>query len=405
MTWEERINGIKFSIETGDGKVYFPLFKVAEKEKEFNVSDFEFINVHGTLVDRKKPKGGRFPLVFYFQGADNIDKADEFEASCDDPRQWTVVHPYYGTIKGQPVSIKRDDNSLNITEITVPFWESISPDYPFSNFSTKDNTMDKHRTTMYAFSLAATTNVSFAPTDISKQKVGLSTMAGELKSVQDNNTYADFQNTLNEGLKAIDGLLENPLNAIQTVQNFLDLPSTYEQAIKGRIASYEKIYWRLKESLETVADKKYYESMAGTVLALISVVSITPITGDYILVSDVENVVKRLQDLYDDYQKTLDEISISVYDINKSYSPDANAQTELNSLINYVIANLFVISFEAKRERIVVLTKDSNIILLVHRYVGLDANDENIDTFKKTNNIFFNEIFTIKKGREIRFTK
>lgn len=405
MDWIDRVNNIPFKIITGDGKTYFPLYKGGEKEREYNTSSFEFINVYGTLVDRKKPQGAKYPLVFYFDGADNIEKADEFESSCEDPRQWEVTHPFYGVINGQPISIKRDDSYLNITEITVPFWESISPDYPFSNFSTKDNTMDRHRTTMYVLSVGAVTNVKFAPTDIAKQNNSLASMAGDLKTLQDNNTYAEFQNTLNEGLKAIDNLLEKPLNAIQTAQNFLDLPATYERAIQGRVAQYESIYRRLKQSIETVADKKYFEAMGGTILSLISVVSVTPITGDYILVSDVENIFNKINSLYSDYRQTLDELSVSMYDINNTYIPDATAQTELNSLINFVISNLYVIAMEAKRERIIVTTKETNIILLVHRYLGLDANDENIDTFKKMNNLYFNELFSIKKGREIRFAK
>jgi hypothetical protein len=404
MNWEEKIN-IRFSIETGDGKVFYPLYKGGEKEREFNTSSFEFINVYGTLVDRKRPAGAKFPLVFYFEGANNIDKADEFESSCEDPRQWIVNHPFYGEIKGQPMSIKRDDSYLNITEITVPFWESISPDYPFSNFSTKDNTREQHRTTMYAFSLSADNKELYRPIDKTKQTEILGVMGSELKAVQDNNTYADFQNAFNEGLKAIDNLLEQPLSAIQSVQNFLDLPSTYERAIQGRVASYESIYWRLKQSIKTVADKKYFESMAGTILSLISVTAVTPFGGDYLLVSDVEKMVEKINNLYSDYKKTLDDLSVSVYNVKNTFIPDANAQKELNLLVNYVLSNLYVLSFGSKKERIIVVPKNTNVILLVHRYMGLDADDANIETFIKMNEISFNELFQIKKGREIKFVK
>lgn len=403
MNWEERIK-TDFSIQTGDGKLYYPLQKGGDKEREYNTSTFEFINVYGTLVDKKKPKGARYNLVFYFEGADNIDQADEFESSCEDPRQWTVTHPFYGVIVGQPLSIRRDDSYLNITEVTVPFWESISPDYPFSNFSKKDNTMDQHRKAMYALSVAAA-DVVYAPSDIQTQNASLQVMGSELTPLADNNTFADLQNALNSGLQAIDNLLSEPLNAIQQVQNFLDLPATYIRAIEGRVAAYEGIYWRLKESIETVADKKYYESMAGTILSLISVVLVTPITGDYLLVSDVEKWFDKIGFLYQDYVTTLDEISVGVNDINNSYSPDSEAQLQLNILINYSIANLYEFTFGTKRQRIVVVPNDTNVILLTHKYLGLDASDKNIDIFIETNNIKFNELFAIKKGREVKYIK
>lgn len=403
MNWEQRIE-TNFSIQTGDGKLWFPLQKGGEKEREYNTSTFDFIKVYGTLVDRKKPQGARYNLVFYFEGADNIDQADQFETSCEDPRQWTVTHPFYGTIIGQPLSIRRDDSSLNITEITVPFWESISPDYPFSNFSLKDNTRDMHRKTLYAFSVAAA-DAPFAPIDIQKQNASLQSMGSELSSLTDNSTFADFQNALNSGLVAIDSLLDSPLNAIGQAQNFLDLPATYIRAVEGRVASYEAILLRLKESIETVADKKYYEAMGGTILSLVSVVLLSPITGDYVLTSDVEFFYNKLGSLYKDYLDTLDEVVVSVYDVSNAYTPDATAQQDLATLMNYTIANLYEFSFGTKRQRIVVVNKDTNVILLTHRYLGLDALDENTDVFIRTNNIKFNELFSIKKGREVRYVK
>jgi hypothetical protein len=204
------------------------------------------------------------------------------------------------------------------------------------------------------------------------------------------------------------GRIELELNeelAPITVQNFLDLPATYEQAIKGRVASYENIYFNLKNSIETVADKKYYEAMGGTILSLISVVLVTPITGDYILVSDVYNLVNKLAFLKDDYQNTLDELSSSVYEVNAPYTPDAEAQTQLDELLNYVIATLYTYTFGAKKEYIVNISKDTNIILLTHRYLGLDENDENIDTMIKTNNLLLNQKFLVKKGQQIKYVK
>lgn len=405
MSWQDRIDNRKFSIETGDGQVFLPLYKGGEIEKEFNTSTFEFISVAGTLVDRKKPKSRKIPLVFWFQGFDNIEQADRFELSCDDPRPWIVEHPFYGTIKGQPMSIKRDDSSLNITEITVPFWESIEADYPLTNFTIKDNTREKRG---YVYSAAlnqAIKNVEYKAADIPKMNQSILDMSGEMKKLQDDNTYSDFQNALNSGLKAIDKLLDNPLEAINKVQDFLNLPATYERAVEGRIANFENIYWRLKSTVKTLADKKYFESMGASTLASMSLTLVLPQPNDYVLVSDVENYVNRLSTIYNDYLETLDNLQTSIYDVNTSYSADATVQLELNSLINFTVSNLYFMSFETKRERIVVTTKQTNVILLVHRYLGLDADDENIDTFIKTNNLKLNDLFVIEKGVEIKYAK
>jgi hypothetical protein len=405
MSWQERVDNIKFSIETGDGQIYFPLYKGGETEREYNTSVFNFISVYGTLVDRKKPQSRKLTLVFYFQGADNIEQADRFEFSCDDPRPWTVTHPFYGIINGQPMSIKRDDSSLNITEVTVPFLESIDADYPLSNFTIKDNTRDKKALVYSLSSVSAVTNVNFVAADIPKMNQSILDMSGEMKKIQDGNTYSDFQNALNSGLKAIDNLLAEPLDALGKIQDFLDLPSTYERAIEARIGNFENIFRRLKTSIKTLADKKYFESMGASVISSLSLVLVLPKVGDYVLVDDVASATRRLSNIYNEYVEILADLQTSIYDVNNSFSPDASVQTELNSLVNYTIANLYFLSFETKRERIVVTAKESNLILLVHRYLGLDADDINIDTFVKTNNLKFNKLFTIEKGTEIRYAK
>lgn len=404
MTWEERIKNITFSIKTGDGKTYFPLFKQnTELDKEFNTSTFEFIKVAGTLVDRKKPQGRKLTLVFYFTGANCITEAEIFEASCDDPRAWKVNHPYYGLISGQPISIKRDDTVLNVSEITVPFYESIELDYPFVNYSPKDNTREKHKKVLDAFEEI---NLPYDETiDIPKNKERAFLIQKEMQGLADADTYSDFQNAFNKALKAIDKTTQNPLEAFRTIQLFLDLPATYERAILGRVASYFNVFYRLKDSIETLSDKKNFEALGGSLIASIALAMVFPVVGDYFLMSSVFEMTTKLKLVYEDYLKTLDDMQVSIYDVNNAYAPIPEPQANLNSLVNYTLSNLYALSFEAKRERIVVVDKKTNVILLTHRYLGLDVDDENIEIFIETNNIKLNELFSIEKGREIRYAK
>lgn len=403
MSYYEQIENTAFSIETGESSLFFPLWKGGQKDVEFNTSQFDFINVTGTLTDRKKPRSPFFNLTFWFQGENYLDEAKRFEVAAADSRPWTIEHPIYGVVKGQPLSLKRNDDNLNIVEFSVPFWESIEADYPFTNFSIKDNTREK-RAQVYALaSLAYKTNNHVSAIDVSKLKISVTDMSGAMKSMQDNTTYSEFQNQLNKALKSIDNLLDDPFNAIQNVQAFLDLPTTYSQVLEARLSSYEAIYSRLESTIKSVADKKYFESISASLIASFSVVLVTPLTNDYVLISDVFNASQRLASLYSRYLTKLDEVKVSIYDVNNSFNPDASVQTELSSLVQYTIANLYKLSFDAKREKIVVVDKDTNPILLVHRYIGLDADDEKLANFVKTNDIKLRELFLIKKGREVKF--
>lgn len=406
-TWKERIDNIPLQIITGDGNEFKPLFKSSdsEKTKEFNTSSFEFISVYGTLVDRKKPKSGKFPLTFYFEGEDNITQSDIFENSADDPRPWIVLHPFYGRIVGQPLSIARKDNFLNSTEINVDFWESIEVDYPIRNYSIKDNTRDLHNSVYLAASKSYVNNTKFSSIDIAKNHANILTIAGNAKSIQTNDTYSKFQNALNKGLKSIDKLLKDPLSAIEDIQRFLDLASTYDNAVEGRVGLYLSTYERLKDSIVSLVDKKYFEGIGASTIASIADAMINPLATDYVLVADVQKMSNKLSKVYNDYKTVLDSNQVSIYDVKKSYTPDATVQLELENLVTFTLANLFKLSFSAKRERIIYTDKKTNAILLVHRYIGLDNDDENLVKFIEINNIRLNELFTIQKGRKITYLK
>ena len=179
----------------------------------------------------------------------------------------------------------------------------------------------------------------------------------------------------------------------------------YEQAVESRVGVYESIYQRLKFSIRTLADKKYFESIGGTLIASLSLTMVTPQQGDYVLVSDVVDKTNRLLAIYNDYMALLDDLKVSVYDVKNTYNQDATVQSELASLVSYTVANLYSLSFDTKRERIVYTDKNTNVVLLVHRYLGLDESDENIEEFVKTNNIKLEELFSIEKGRMIKYAK
>ena len=107
--------------------------------------------------------------------------------------------------------------------------------------------------------------------------------------------------------------------------------------------------------------------------------------------------------MYDEYLEILDSASVSIYDIEYSWSPDSTSSILLHDLVTYVLGSLFVLGLDSFQERIVTLEKDSNLILLTHKYLGLDASDESIENFRKINDIKLNELFKLKKGRTIKY--
>ena len=121
MSWTEKLKkGLE--ITTGDGKKYFPLYKLTPKVTPFNVAEFEFPNIEGTLVKKSLVKGTKLNLEFYFDGEDHLDQSQAFEISAKDKRPFKISHPFFGLMTVQPTTLEYDPTGLSITKITGEFF-------------------------------------------------------------------------------------------------------------------------------------------------------------------------------------------------------------------------------------------------------------------------------------------
>lgn len=401
MSWIERLENIKFSIKTGDGKIFYPLWKTAEKSKDFNTSEYDFINVEGTFVDRKKPRGNKFPLVFYFQGDDNIEQSNAFEASANDNRLWTIEHPFYGVIKGQPLNLKRSDSNYNITEITVDFFESITDDYPLAKTSITDATKTKvdELNDVCLDQLVENSSPATSNIDTVKESVVLTSA----KHTPDAESYNSYNSTVKTAIKSADDLVTDSETALANIQKVFTEPAEFVGSVRQKIDSYVEAYNVLKSSIKNLFDKYFFESQASSILGGMCLTAVNPSETDYIVRDDIVVINEIISSVYEDYQQILDINQISVYNIENSYSANQLIQSNLSTLVLATLNNLFLLSFDARQERLFELTEDSNLIILTHRFLGLDADDANIESFRKINKIKNEELYRIPKGRVIKY--
>ena len=120
MSWIENAKkDFTIIMQTKHGNItYTPNWLNARRSIDYNIAEFNFKNVAGTLVKRSQPMGVRYDIEIYFQGEDNLIKAQDFLDSAADPRAWTVSHPMYGQLYVQPIGLGFDDSNLNATKIT-----------------------------------------------------------------------------------------------------------------------------------------------------------------------------------------------------------------------------------------------------------------------------------------------
>jgi hypothetical protein len=403
MSWVDAVQ-TEFSITTGDGEEYKVLWQNATKSVDFNIAEFEFPNLAGTLVQRGTPKGRRFNLEVYFQGEDTIEKSLAFEQSANDPRPWTMIHPFYGTIIAHPVSLLFDNSRYNVSKITGTLIETITQDNPKNVIVPADKIKQDHENLKVTFAESFVTDIPEPDTsDINTMTENTQSVYDQVKNKIANSVDAEeYFNAYNDANTAILDATDAPLEAITKVQDIINSPYQFTDSVVNRVNMLVSQFNRLRESVETIVgknDKKIYENNAGVTISALAAASIT--LPDYTNRNDVVRIIDEITDAYDAYIEDIDGLQSDNGGDPESYVPDSTSLRALNDIVNFTISNLYDIALNSKQERAVILEEDSNVILLAHRFYGLQSDDSTIDQIINNNDIGLNELLGVRKGRRI----
>lgn len=408
MSWIDNVENTIFTIRTGDGKSYTPDLPINyETEKQFNAATFEFISVAGALIRRKLPRARKFPLVFYFQGDNNIDVANAFDISSNDPRAWIVRHPQYGDITGQPISISRNDTKLNATEITVDFWETIVTTFPQVGLPDPAGEVVLKTEifgTISPINYAAKVNLK--PKDVTTVTNFAGTLTAIVQKGMDAAHTAEFTADINLMMNNINNLILAPVDAISSIHQVCLLPAKLELSVILRLEMISAIYNSIATILSnqpTVNNKAFFETAAGICVCSVANAITNPLNGDYITRDQVAAAQSNLMAIYSDYLNTLDTAYVEINTIGSAFSASQETQSALQDVVLSTLTNLYLLAFGAKQERLVMLEKDGQLIVLVHKYMGLDQSDANIETFRTINNFKNNYLFLIPAGTQVKY--
>lgn len=393
MSWKDRLENIEFTITTGDGKVWKPLWRDSVRDIEYNVEGFEAIAIEGTYVERKKKKGDRFPVIFYFKGDNCIEEANSFEKSARDPRPWIFKHPYFGARKVQPTRLKFDYSGNNIVKITGTLWETISRKYPQEIVVPKRQVIVEAE--KYEITIKENTLSEIDTAQSSDQKNALSftnmlyNILLNIAHVQEE--IAEVKQAFKLASYAAQDIIQDLTTYVDAIIDLINFPFIISQDVRIKIDN-------LVQSLKELAaiflgnnpsnhDLLFYQFYSASILNDFSKVLVN---SDYSDVDEVFYAIDQLSDIYDEILTNLD-------DFNFSQDPQIAFDTDI--LINMTIGNLFEIANNSKQKRIIVLPYDDNIVTLAHKYYG--AGDDNLQEFIRQNNIRYDEFLQVRRGREI----
>ena len=406
MSWKDKLNNTVFEITTGDGNSYFPKWKNATKELEFNISQFDFVEVDGSLIIRKSSKGRIFPLEFYFDGDNAIDIGNAFELSSRNVNRWTITHPFYGIIKCQPIRLKQDNTRYNVSKFNVEVIETLTEGYPKPIEVPEDVIITKNDDTNNLQAAAFENNGEFDRNELAS--ITEQQAATFENVIDDANELNEFKALVDDALNTITNVNSSALSVIRSIQAYINYPARVTQTVKARYNSFKENLDKLLTSINNIdanirslSDKNQFEAIAGALISASQLASTTNLDDDYKTREDVVLQQENLVEDFNNYITVLDENQTERADTPESYTPNFDALNSLNELFSLTVSNLFSIIFETQQTRIYINDKDSNAVILTHKFYGLDADDENLQNFININNIRLNEILAIKKGREI----
>lgn len=409
MSWLDQVK-TAFVITTGDKKKYTVNWLNATKLAEWNIAQFTFPNLAGSLVNKSTPLGTQYALEIYFQGDDHLDVSKAFHKSADDSRPWKIAHPFYGNILVQAPSLLFDNSDMNVTKITGTVIETITQTAPLTVVDPADNiVLDKQNLDPVSVAAIEAQPAGADLPTLTKNNAALYNSGIPIISIP-----ADAQNYYNlfrVANSAATNLLTSPLIAMQATQALINAPANFTTSVKAKVNLLSVQFNALRSNFtglnpKTPASpfqKQVYQMNATSNLSAQCVAAATPASTDYSNMAQALYIINIIINNYNQFIVDLDGIQTNNGGAPSSFIPDANSIIALNQLVNYTVSVLFQIALQAKQERSIILTVDSNVILLTHQLYGLDEFDANIDALIVNNGWGLNQLLEVKKGTKVLY--
>jgi len=404
MSWIDQAQE-DFVIITGDGKRYTPKWLKPSVATEYNVAEFNFPGVAGTLVARQLPRGRKYAVELYFDGEYHLEVSAAFLTSADDSRPWNVTHPYYGRILVQPTSLLFDNSDYNITKVTGILLGTIGNKQPSGTVAPLDKVQQDNAATQsnLASSYADTTTPTAA--DINQMTGDLASSYARGTRNVDASAAEKYNNAFNTANGAVLNATAEPLAAMRSIQAVIAAPALFKQSVNSRVALLGENLSTLRANTAGINfnQKQLFQAQSGTLLSAMSLAALNPQQGDYANKNDVLGIIEEVLLAYNTYLGDLGTLQDNNGGTPLSFIPDANSLSSLSQLLNFAVANLLEVAQAAKQERGFILEDDSNWVLLTHRLYGIDAANTNITRLISENNAGLSEMLYVRKGRAILY--
>lgn len=402
MSWLDRVKN-KIVIFTDDGKTYRPEWINATKTLEWHTTEFNYPNLDGTFVSKKKKLGTRYGLEIYFQGENHLDTSEAFEKSINNSAPLVIEHPFYGVLTVQAPKFEVDNSGYNVSKWTGVVIETLVETNPKINVDPVDSIavqkifVDERMAAALLLPPNTTDINTMSYNNARNYKVVTPYITVPIEAEQ-------YFNLFNAASSAINVATAGPLLAMRTSIAMLSAPAMFTISVTNRMNLLKSQFANLRQTIVGVTSptsKQIYQNLAGTIISSMCLASSVPLANDYSDSYKSLLIVDDVLDTFNQYMEDLDLLQTANGGTPSSFIPNADAIIALSQLLNLALSNLFLISLSSRVERSITTENDTNVVILTHRFYGLDNADNNMNEFIANNSIGLNELLQIKKGRKI----
>lgn len=423
--WKERIGDSNIIFTSPETSTEFTAKWVnSSKIVDKKLGLFDYPNIQGTVSQDLKSTSNKFSIVFRFTDYENNDlyARDFFAIAAKESGQWTIIHPVYGLLGLQLVSMSESKTSIEggFTELSTEWIESIDED-----------------TLLTARELAGLLDgqCSIVQLNSIEQFVELCDQSSKaLRSTIENTVdgienVVDFvlsplfaiENTVSSAITSIKLAIQGSIDAVSLplselagqIQNLINIPLLAVQDTKARINKYASLRSALtnllpgEDSAITPTWASDLEKRNNIVTAeLASVSSIVAFSQILLTSNDITNRVQAL----DLAQQLLDEFSdlVDKYDeqqeaqesalIEEQYFSNSSVYNDLVTLVGLSLQYLLSLISTLKIEKKITLKNPrATVEVCISEYGTLDKYDDLISH----NNLKGSEILWLPTGKEI----
>lgn len=415
MTWETRLVDAVYT--SPSGRVFNLEYENVRRTQKKKGTPFEFVSSDDVYVQDNGIGAKTFPLVVYFSGEDHDVQANEFFEALAERGAGTLQHPFYGTrTVNYTDNVEQVDNlksGANQSAFTITFIETITDLYPSAQTNRKEAAQ------------AASDNFDQVKAEEFADGVGLETVAEEQSMIGE---IDDFVGRYEEGLtpliegvadaerfvsdlsssitNGIDTLIGTPLTLAFQCQQLVKSATNTGKLIGDKLDAYGDLLDDIISPDNTTTTPTYNNVGQNSVqtqdlfaASNVSAIAASISATDFETREEALSAAESVQESFFDYVEWKERNTASV-----GIEDEGNGYEALLSQVTLVVSDVIDNAANLQRIRNVVLDRDMLVLDFAYTYFGTSDSDV-VERVILLNNLDNSEIFTIPKGRLMRYVE